>query len=87
MGGENKPLAARISPTKKMFLSTRPSVAQRHHACPSTNFHQRLVLLIGWNGAPGAAFGAETEDGRGRERMCEALRRDLVAPALSGKSG
>ena len=86
MGGEMRPLAARINPTKKRFLFTGPSVAQEHHARPSTNCHQRLVPLIGWNCLSVAAFGAdETEGGHARERMCGARRRDLAAPALFGK--
>ena len=86
MGGEMRPLAARINPTKKRFLFTQPSVAKQHRSCPSTNCHQRLVPLIGWNCLSGAALGAdEREGGHARERMCGALQRGPAVLALYAK--
>ena len=86
MGGEMRPLAARINPTKKRFLLIGPSVAQEHHVRPSTNCHRRLVPLIGWNCLSGAALGAdEREGGHARERMCGALQRGLAVLAPYGK--
>src|SRR5215470_18365672 len=74
-------------PRRRWSCSCRASVAPRHHTCPSTNCDQRLVWLIGWNRLPGAAFGREIEPGREPERRFAALRRGLVAPGRSGKSG
>jgi len=85
MGGEMRPLAARINPTKKRFLFMRPSVAQEHHARPSTNCHQRLVPLIGWNRLPGAVFEEEREGEHVRERMCGALQLGPAVLALYAK--
>ena len=86
MGGEMRPLAARINPTKKRFLFTGPSVAQENHARPSTNCHQRLVPLIGWSCLSGAALGAdEREGGHAREQTCGALQRGPAVLALYAK--
>ena len=83
MGGEMRPLAARINPTKKRFLFTEPSVAQEHHARPST---KRLVPLIGWNCLPGTALGGDgREGGHARERTCGALPRGPAVPVLYAK--
>ena len=86
MGGEMRPLAARTNPKKKRFLFMRPSVAHQHDTCPSTNCHQRLVILIGWNCLFGEAFGADrTEGGRDPKRKCGVLQRGLAVPDPCGR--